>query len=120
VLGKGWHDPEPEVQVMLNADIVFWPIVALMAASNLYFGPRIADDRVAMQWGIDGRPTWYAPKAIGLWGMVGFALAVRLFIWIASTYVPTKVHGVETGLLIASVVIAASYAFILKKAVQAG
>jgi len=41
-----------------------------------------------------------------------------LFIWIASTYIPTKVHGVEAGLLIASIVIAASHVFTLRKAVQ--
>jgi len=109
--GSGEH-------AVLNADLVFWPSVAFMAACNLYFGPRIGSDRIAMQWGFDGRPTWYASKAIGLWGMVGFALVVRLFIWIASTYIPTKVHGVEAGLLIASIVIAASHVFTLRKAVQ--
>jgi apolipoprotein N-acyltransferase len=103
---------------VLNADFVFWPSVAFMATCNLYFGRRIGGDRIAMQWGLDGRPTWYASKAIGLWGVVGIALAVRLLIWIASTYIPTKVHGVEAGLLIASVVIAASHAFVLRKAVQ--
>ena len=32
-----------------------------MAGCNLYFGPRIMSDRVVMQWGLDGRPNWYAP-----------------------------------------------------------
>lgn len=103
---------------MLNADLVFWPCVVLMAACNLHFRSRIRTDRIAMQWGLDGRPTWYASSAMGLWGMVGFALAVRLFIWVASIYVPAKVHGAEAGLLIASGVITASHVFILREAVQ--
>lgn len=103
---------------MLNADFVFWPSVVFMAACNLHFGPRIESDGIAMQWGLDGRPTWYSSKAVGLWGMVGFALAVRLFIWVASTYAPAKVHGAEAGLLMASVVIVASHAFILREAIR--
>ena len=105
---------------MLTADLVFWPSVAFMAACNLHFGSRIGSDRIAMQWSFDGKPTWYASKTIGLWGMVGFALAVRLFIWIASIYMPAKVHGAEAGLLIGSVVITASYLFILREAIQGG
>lgn len=73
-----------------------------------------------MQWGLDGQPTWHASKAVGLWGMVAFALAVRLLIWALSTYAPSKVHGVELGLLLFSITIAASHALLLRKAVQAG
>jgi apolipoprotein N-acyltransferase len=105
---------------VLNADLVFWPGVALIAACNLYFSSRIGADRIAMQWGLDGRPTWYASKALGLWGMLGFALAVRLFIWIAVTYIPEKVHGVEAGLLIATITIVASYLFTLRRAIRGG
>jgi hypothetical protein len=73
---------------MMIADYAFWFAVAFMAGCNLYFGPRIKSRRIAMQWGTDGEPTWYARKALGLWGMVAFALAVRLLIWAASTYTP--------------------------------
>ncbi len=104
---------------MSSADLIFWPVVALLAACNLYFAPRIRSDRIAMQWGFDGRPTWYAPKAVGLWGMVAFALAVRLLIWGLSTYAPTKVHGAEVGLLLFSVIFGASYVLMLRKAMQA-
>ncbi|MBR1121865.1 hypothetical protein JQ628_10115 [Bradyrhizobium lablabi] len=105
---------------MLSTDLIFWPVVALLVACNLYFGPRIRSDRIAMQWGLDGQPTWHASKAVGLWGMVAFALAVRLLIWALSTYAPSKVHGVELGLLLFSITIAASHALLLRKAVQAG
>lgn len=71
---------------MLPADIVFGFAVAFVVGLNLYFGPRIQRERVAMQWSSDGEPTWYAPKWIALWGMIVFMAAVRLFIWLASTY----------------------------------
>jgi hypothetical protein len=72
-----------------------------------------------MQWGSDGKPTWRAPKAVGLWGVVAFALAVRLLIWVLSTYTPSKVHGVELGLFLFSITVAASHVFVIKKAIQA-
>ncbi len=104
---------------MLSAGLIFWPIVGFLAACNLYIGPRIGSDQIAMQWGLDDRPTWYASKAVGLWGMVAFALAVRFLIWVLSTYAPSKVHGAEIGLVLFSVIVGASHVLIIRKAVQA-
>jgi hypothetical protein len=103
----------------MTAEYVFWIAVLVMAGCNLYFLPRITCDRIAMQWGLNGRPTWYAPKAVGLWGMVALALAVRLLIWAASTYIPEKVHGVEIGLSIGSVILLAGYLMTLVAALKA-
>ena len=104
---------------MVSADLIFWPIVAFLAVCNLYFGPRIRSDRIAMQWGFDGKPTWYASKAVGLWGMVAFAFAVRLLIWVLSTYAPARVHGAEVGLLLFALIVAAAHVLILRRALQA-
>jgi len=41
---------------------------------------------------------------------------VRLVIWAAQTYAPDKVHGVDIGLALFSVVIAAAHAVTLKVA----
>jgi hypothetical protein len=103
----------------MTADYVFWPTIALMAGSSLYFGARIKGSRMAMQWGLDGKPSWTAPKAIGLWLMVAIALSVRLLIWVAMTYFPQTVHGAESGLLIGSAVFLASHLFVLNAAVRA-
>jgi hypothetical protein len=65
-------------------------------------------DRVAMQWGLDGRPNWCAPKWLALWW--------SLFIWLAATYAPQHVHGVQLGILIMSVGIPAAQLFTLKTA----
>src|SRR5437763_418343 len=104
---------------MLSADYAFWPAVAFIVVVNLYYGPRIRRDRMAMQWGLDGSPTWYAPKAVALWGMVALALAVRLLIWAAMTYAADKVHGAEVGLLLFSIIVMVVHLLVLRVAVRA-
>lgn len=101
---------------MLPADYVFGLAVGSIVALNLYFGPRIEQQRIAMQWGTNGEPTWYAPKWLAMWGMVIFMFAIRLFIWLASTYARQRVHGVELGIIVSSVVVAGSHLFVLIKA----
>lgn len=46
-------------------------------------------------------------------------LAVRTVIWLASTYMPDKVHGAELGVLLFSLTVAASHAFVVMKATKA-
>jgi len=60
---------------MLAADYVFGAAILIVIGCTLYFGPKIKGERIAMQWGVDGKPTWTAPKQIGLWWMVAFMLA---------------------------------------------
>jgi len=104
---------------MLAADYVFAAAVAFVISCNFYFGPRIRRDRIAMQWGLDGKPTWYAAKGLALWGTVAFMLAIRFFIWLTSTYDPQRVHGVELGIVGFSVTVAAAHVFILTSAAKA-
>ncbi len=101
---------------MSSADYVFVAALVFIVGCSLYFGPRIRSDRVVMQWGLDGRPNWYAPKRMALWGMVAFALAVRLFIWLAATYAPRHVHRVQAGIIGMAVTVAAAHFFALKTA----
>jgi hypothetical protein len=101
---------------MLPADYFFAASVAFVVACNLYFGPRINSERVAMQWGLDGRPNWYAPKWLALWGTVAFMLAVRLFIWLAAAYAPKHAHDVQLGILGLSLTVAGAHLFVLKTA----
>lgn len=103
---------------MLAADVVFCAALAAVIGINLVYGPRIPGDRVAMQWGPDGQPIWSARKAIALWWMVGFMLAVRALIWAASTYTPDKVHGAEWGLVLFALVAAASHAYVVVRATR--
>ncbi|MFZ0422562.1 MAG: hypothetical protein WAL80_06765 [Xanthobacteraceae bacterium] len=103
---------------MLVADYAFVASLVFVIGCNLYFGPRIKSDRVAMQWGYDGKPTWYAAKGLALWGMVAFMLAVRLFIWLVSTYAPQHVHGVQVGIFGFSVTVAAAHLYLLRTAAR--
>jgi hypothetical protein len=103
---------------MSAADLVFGAAVAFVIACNFYFLRRIKGDRIAMQWGLDGKPTWYAPKWLALWGMVAFMLVVRLLTWLAVTYTPQLVHGVDLGIAGFSVIAAGAHLFTLKMAVK--
>jgi len=104
---------------MLATDYVFWPAVAVLVVANVYFGPRITSARLPMQWGFDGKPTWHAPKVVALWGIVAFALAVRLFIWAAMTHAPEKVHSPEVGLLLIPVILVIVHVLMLRAASRA-
>jgi len=100
------------------AEIIFWCAIVFMAACSLYFGPRIKTERIPMQWGLDGRPTWTAPKTVGVWFMVAFSLATRLLIWVCVTYIPAYTHDVELGLVLSSIVLVAVHLFILISATR--
>jgi hypothetical protein len=101
---------------MLPADYVFAAALVFVVGCSLYFAPRISGDRVAMQWGLDGTPNWYAPKWLALWWTVPFMLAIRIFIWLAATNTPQLVHGVQWGILGMSVTVAAAHFYTLKTA----
>ena len=88
-----------------------------MIGANLHFAPKVGE-RIAMQWGFDGKPTWYAPKHAAMWGMVALALIVRLVIYLAMTYAPDQTHSPEIGLLLASIIIAAVHIGILAMAAR--
>lgn len=103
---------------MLTADLAFVAALIVMVGCNLYFSPRIAGERIAMQWGLDGKPTWTAPKLAGMWGMVALAVIVRLVIYLAMAYTPDKVHAPEIGVLLFSIIIAAAHVFTLAMAAR--
>jgi len=101
---------------MRPADYVFGAALIGVISSNLYFGPRIAAKQLAMQWRLDGTPTWYAPKWIALWGMPAFMLIVRLVVWLGTTYAPKSVHDVDLGILIFAMTTAGAHLFTLMMA----
>ena len=44
-----------------------------MAAVAAIASLRVAADRIPMQWGFDGEPTWYAPRVPGFFLVVAIA-----------------------------------------------
>jgi hypothetical protein len=103
---------------MLKADIAFAAALIAMIACNVYFAPRTKSNRIAMQWSLGGKPTWYAPRLAGMWGPLAFAVVIRLVIWAAQTWTPDKVHGAEIGLTLASAVIVVTHFVTLKIAAR--
>ena len=103
---------------MQMADGIFLVAVAVMVACSFYFSPRIARERIAMQWGLDGRPTWSMPKRYGLWALIVFALVVRAVVFVAVRLAPDKVHGAEQGLSAFALVVAICHAMILSRAAK--
>jgi hypothetical protein len=101
---------------MYLADLVFCTALAFVIGCNIYFGPRLTSDRIAMQWDLNGRATWYAPKWVALWGIAAFMVAVRFLIWVTSIYAPASVHGVQIGIILFSLTFAAAHVFTLLKA----
>jgi hypothetical protein len=95
-------------------DVVFAVALLVMAGCSVYFAPRIRVERVPMQWGFDGKPTWYAPRLVGLWGPLVFVSGVRLLIAALEYFVPDKVHHVTLGILGLSVVMAVAHAWHLR------
>ena len=57
--------------IMYAISIIFIPILAIV------IGGQISSDKIPMQWGTDGSPTWYAPRIIGIWLPVAFSLIGR-------------------------------------------
>jgi hypothetical protein len=103
---------------MLPADYVLVFAVVVITCANFYYGPRITQDRIAMQWGLDGKPTWYAPKRAYLWGILVFVIFIRGVIWAFVTYAPQTVHGLQTGIIGFAVIVAAVHIFVLRAAVR--
>jgi hypothetical protein len=104
---------------MLTADYLFLAALAFVVACSLYFAPRIRSERIAMQWGFDGKPTWHAPKRVAIWVVPAFMLVVRLFIWAAMTWLPARVHWPELGIVMLALIGAGVHLFTLTRAVKA-
>jgi hypothetical protein len=99
-----------------SADFVFVAALFIMIAASAYFTPRINAPRIPMQWGFDRRPTWFAPRLIGIWGPVVFLVLVRALIVAAVAYFPEHVHNAELGVVVFSVVSVGAHLFLLTAA----
>jgi hypothetical protein len=65
---------------------IFVLSLVVIAASSFHFGGRIVTPKIPMQWGIDGNPTWYAARTIGLWWMAYFTLSVGIGLIVLGFY----------------------------------
>lgn len=76
-----------------------------MAAVSIHFAGRTKTPMLPMQWGLNGEPTWFAPRLVALWFSFGLAVLVRLLILFMEAYNPNELHRVSLGLILFSVII---------------
>ncbi|CAO4143766.1 DUF1648 domain-containing protein [Methylorubrum thiocyanatum] len=46
-------------------------MMVVVSLLNLYCAAHVRTEKIPMQWNLGGQPTWFAPKLIGLWMIVG-------------------------------------------------
>jgi hypothetical protein len=69
-----------------SGDVIAATLIALaiglgfIAGCAVHYGRRITVSRIPMQWGTNGRPTWFAPRLVGLWFSFGFTAIVSAFL----------------------------------------
>ncbi len=69
-----------------------------------------ADARIPMQWGLDGKPTWTAPRGIGLWFAPILAVIVLGFVAVVLRQAaPTTEATAAAGPVTVQIVVAASF-----------
>ncbi|NUR13496.1 MAG: hypothetical protein HOQ20_16875 [Bradyrhizobium sp.] len=88
-----------------SSDVIAATLIALavglafIAGCAIHYGRQITSRRIPMQWGTDGRPTWFAPRLIGLWFSFGVTTALSAFLLILALHDPQKL----TALIVATV-----------------
>jgi hypothetical protein len=89
----------------------FCAVVGAMGFAAFYFSKRIAAQKVPMQWGFDGQPTWYAPKWVALYAPILVTmLGVPLFLTgIGFAFPPAGAERSVIGLIVFAVVMGATY-----------
>jgi hypothetical protein len=74
--------------------------MGLMAAWALYlFFAWHGAASLPMQWGLNGRPTWYASRGIA----VAFIPCLAIIVLAAMTFAPREHHTPGSGILLTSV-----------------
>ena len=96
--------------LLVVADLVYAAALAAMVAATLWVAPQIATDTVPMQWGLDGKPTWYAPKEVGLWFTVGLAVVLRVVMLLQAQWGAPRRRKVAVGLMVFSIIVAVVHA----------
>lgn len=81
------------VNVMTVMLIALAVSLAFIAGCAIHYGREITALRIPMQWGVDGKPTWLAPRLIGIWFSFVFTAAVATFLLTLAHYQPQALTG---------------------------
>lgn len=79
--------------VMMATLIALAVGLAFIAGCAIRYGREITAPRIPMQWGINGRPTWFAPRLVGLWFGFGFTAILSAGLLVLAHFQPQKLMG---------------------------
>ena len=83
--------------IILAASIA---MVAVLAWMSIAFSRRVAPGvRLPMQWGFDGRPTWYARRAVALAFTPGLAAVIAVSIGLSAGWTGAPSAGALLGVV---------------------
>jgi hypothetical protein len=86
--------------VMMAALIALTVGLAFIAGCAIRYGREITAPRIPMQWGVNGRPTWFAPRLVGLWFSFGFTAIVSAGLLALAHYQPQKLMSLIVAMAI--------------------
>jgi hypothetical protein len=98
--------------LQISSLIVFGLAILANIGLALYFAPRITAEKIPMQWGADGKPTWYAGRFVGLWWQTFFTLVLGIFLFAFARYAtPEKTDTLLLSVIFVSVLSVGVQAF---------
>jgi hypothetical protein len=101
------------------ADYVFGAALASVIGCNIYFGTCLMRESTAIEWGLTSRTSWHVPTWLAVWGAPVFMIGVRFLIWLSSVFAPITVLGIQTSVVMFSVIFATAHISMLLRARQA-
>lgn len=80
-------------------------LLVIMTAVSFALGRRVTAARVPMQWGFDGKPTWFAWRRVGIWSPVAIGAGVLILV-LATGVQGWRVAAVAAGVFAAQLLYA--------------
>lgn len=74
--------------------------LAFIAGCAIHYGREITASRIPMQWGANGKPTWFAPRLVGLWFSFGFTAIVSASLLVLAHYQPRQLMALIVAIAI--------------------
>jgi apolipoprotein N-acyltransferase len=98
--------------------MLFLAAIFFIAFSAVKFGRRIESKKIPMQWGADDRPTWFAPRLLGVWFQLYFLCAIGGVLFALTFFEPEKIPVLCLSIILVSATTAAAHLYHLKAVVR--
>ena len=74
--------------------------LAFIAGCTIHYGRQIRAPSVPMQWDTNGRPTWFAPRLVGLWFSFGFTALLSAVLLALAHHEPQKLTALVFAIVL--------------------